>query len=237
MLRRQSGMRGVGCRSVPVPESSTSEVDPMKFTLDKLRYVIFITTSLGVVLSIVAYFIPDEKAPNVVVLDQNTTQFLLQSREEAILWSLGAFLFLVLTILYLRFEFRRKQIEVVPQGCAGWAIMLVFLLVFGTLFLFGIVVNPYRDFRSVTISPQEVTFTCLYRSWTVRRLDIQTVQLFCEERGHHGSRSVQFNLKVTTKDERSYRSVFIGCQKTDKQELRELETVFDGLEKELKRKP
>jgi hypothetical protein len=213
--------------------------------LTYLLVLALVTATMVAVLSAVAAMIPDEQVPRIASLDDGTTEYCIQSLENAILAPVGfplgaALVFAGVFFLARRFPDRVHGGDRPPLVVAvfRWAFYAVAAALMAALFLATVIVRPCHRYRSVIVGADRVTFVSLYRTWDTPRSQIRAARVSSREDGSRAHRILTLAFEVVDEDGRVYRSVDISgldqSARADRVKARQVRDVLNRLAEDLR---
>lgn len=202
----------------------------MRIAWERMLSIIIIASTMYFVLSLVSAMIPYEEAPRVEIATDGTTVCVIQSLREAVLRPVGIVLFFSLVsgasavIVYRKWE---PDIDVSKaRRFLGRIIAGVLILLFAALICGLVGVYPYRAFRKVTVGPEEIVLSSLYRSWTLPLSDVKDAEVIFTKQSVRGRQSFELQVLVTTIENKRFGSVLVSGLAPNSPEHRKYEAVL-----------
>jgi hypothetical protein len=204
------------------------------------RLLLVSGTLCFVVVSVLAVraFLPEERAPSREKLADGTVQFVLQSQRDAASWPVGAAA-LALSLLVLSWWHRRtrgKGGEEQPRPHVV-ARVLLWLLVASLVFLFVklTLFDPLLRFRSLLLTPREVSMRSLYRTWSVPAAEVLETQVERYDTSRRGGECTDLCYVIRDVHGSTYRSIVTTCSRPSP-ELAQYVRFFEALDREVKKR-
>lgn len=188
---------------------------------------------MTVLLSLLAFAIPDEAVPRIVAHADGSHEYVFQSLEESVLWPAGATLLIVTLTLY-SVVFRAKKDESggpeikSPRWLLIASVKVVLLLMLCFLFLGVIVIQPLSEFRTARVANGELQLSSLYRTWTVQPARIVGCRVVRTDGVARDGDHTDLQVLVTERSGRVHRSVKVRIETADRR-LREYTKAMSSL--------
>ena len=191
--------------------------------LAKVVCAIVILSSVIVTVLIVRLLVPEQRAPARIELPGDCVRFVFQPQREAVSWPAGAAA-LVLSCAALWLILRRtgghKSQEARPPHVVfrvlGYGLYAVLAFVFLQLILLG----PLFRFRVLVLTPERVSMSSLYCTWSIPVSDIRGGRIERVDTARRGGACTDLCYELRDASGRTHTSVRITCPRPSQELLR-----------------
>ncbi len=199
-----------------------------------LVYAVVMTSSVLVTILLVRSLTPKEHAPARTELPDDCVRFVFQPQWEAVSWPAGAAA-LVLSCAALWFILPRighKSPEARPPHVAFRVLGYVLIALLAVVFLQVILLDPLFRFRVLVLTPERVSMSSLYCTWSIPVSDIRGRHIERVDTTRRGGTCTDFCYELRDTNGRTHRSVRTTCHRPSK-ELLEYSGFLESVDAEL----
>ena len=188
-----------------------------------LIYIIVMPSSVIVTVLVVRLLSPEEHAPARIELPDDCVRFVFQSQREAVSWPAGAAA-LVLSCAALWLILRRtgghKSQETRPPHVVFRVLGYVLYALLAFIFLQLIFLGPLFRFRVLVLTPERVSMSLLYCTWSIPVSDIRGGRIERVDTARRGGACTDLCYELRDTNGRTHTSVRITCQRPSQELLR-----------------